>query len=233
MIRVLSRPTLALDNFMLARFEALMTPTFQALHRQVFSALVPGKNAVNRLERGIRWGVFARDSFIWLDRPTYHLSVDHNPQEKGRVRQFVLISEEYLRSPEIESVLRGVHAQWHFPQSTTERAFEIQLSAIRYAPRLEQPALPSPLEPHQDLVDGAIVVMAKTENQAGGTSRLYTLAGQARFEVDLEVGDALFIRDAAWKHQVSPILLTPGPTWRPDDEVFRDVLLVRFQPLGR
>ncbi|MEI9942172.1 MAG: 2OG-Fe dioxygenase family protein [Pseudomonadota bacterium] len=232
-IRLLYPPNLSDDKFAIKHFECISNETFQARHREVFGSLVPGKNAVNQLSRGIRWGTLTRDQFTWLDRSTYKLSAALNPEERGAERQFVLIPETYLRTPEVESVLRAAFGEWRFPESSYERAYEVQLSAIRYEPSLQRPALPSPLIPHQDQVDGAIVVMAKTEHVTGGTSRLYTLDEQPRYETDLEIGDALFVRDASWKHQVTPVLLTPGSTWHAAQRVFRDVLLIRFAPLGR
>jgi hypothetical protein len=233
MLRVISNPTLRQNQFALARFDAVAEPAFQELHRRTYGGLRPGENATNQLPRGIRWGVYAHGHFVWLDRIDYSLPATFNPEEEGKVRRFSRIPDEYLRSETVESMLRAVFEMWEFKEASSERAYEVQLSAIRYQPSLDTPALPSPIAPHRDMVDGAIVVLAKTEHLVGGSSRLYTLQGEPQYEVDLGVGDALLIRDAHWLHQVAPILLSPGNSWTPSQSAFRDVLLIRFAPLGR
>lgn len=232
-MRLLRETTLQDDGFTIIRCDAINNVDFQRCHRKVYAAFGPGLNAQNRLARGTRWGILARDQYVWLDRNTYSLPATLNAEEAGRVRQFDLIPEDYLRRPEVESVLHAAFCAWTFTQSSTDRAYEVQLSAIRYEPTIASPAMPSPVTPHQDLVDGAIFVMARTDNLVGGTSRLYTLADEPLYELDLSAGEALLIRDARLKHQVTPILLAPGPQWRPGERAFRDILIVRHQPLGR
>lgn len=232
-MRLLRNATLEQDGFMLEHFDAFSSESFQSSHAAIYGALLPGENAANTLARGVRWGVFAHHQLTWLDRNTYSLPEKLNPDEKGRVRRFVLIPEPYLRRPEIELFLRQAFLIWNFPESPAERAYEVQLSAIRYQPTIATTALPSPLIPHQDLIDGAVLVLAKTENLLGGTSRLYTLDDEPLYEMDLSVGDALFIRDARLKHQVTPLQLSPGAQWRPGQSAYRDILIARFQPVGR
>ena len=230
----LSPATLKKDGFATMKFEGMARPEFQEQHGRVYGAFVPGENAKNQLARTIRWGVFAHERFIWFNRNTYRLSKRFNKEEDGNVRRFGLIPEEYLRLPEIDQALRQTFAAWGFEQSTFERAYEVQLSAIRYEPTIATTAIPAPIFPHQDMVDGAVVVTAKTGHLIGGTSRLYTVKDeQPLYEIDLEVGEALLIRDARLKHQVTPMLLAMDARWRPGQRVFRDILIIRYQPLGR
>jgi hypothetical protein len=107
------------------------------------------------------------------------------------------------------------------------------VGAFRYEPTAAMPALPSPIAPHQDLVDSAILVAGRTGPIAGGTSRIYDLSDNPLYEFDLRVGEALFVRDHMIKHQVTPLLLVPDRDWRPGDPAWRDVLIARFQPVGR
>jgi hypothetical protein len=232
-MRLLRPTTLEDDGFTIVDFAAIDAADFQRYHAEVYGAFEPGEGAQNKLARGTRWGVLAREQFIWLDRNTYSLPKEFNAEEGGRVRRFGLIPEAYLRRVEVERMLRQIFARWSFTQTSSERAYEVQLSAIRYEPTISTTAIPSPITPHQDLIDGAVVVMAKSRHLLGGTSRLYSLTEQPLYEVDLAVGEALLIRDARLKHQVTPILLAPDAQWRPGQRACRDILIVRFQPLGR
>jgi hypothetical protein len=230
----LSPATLKKDGFATLSFEGMALPDFQAEHQKIYGAFLPGENANNKLARAIRWGVFAHDQFIWFRRNSYRLSKRFNKEEDGNVRRFGLIPETYLRLPEIDLALRRTFAAWSFEQTTFERAYEVQLSAIRYEPTIAATAIPAPIFPHQDMVDGAVVVTAKTGHLMGGASRLYTVKDELPlYEIDLAVGEALLIRDTRLKHQVTPMMLATDARWRPGQRVFRDILIIRYQPLGR
>lgn len=64
----------------------------------------------------------------------------------------------------------------------------------------------------------------------GGKNRLYM---RPIAELELDTGDILFVRDAKLLHQVTPLLLESGPGWSPGHHAYRDVLLIRFQAVGR
>lgn len=229
----LSLPTIARDGFTITSFESLRNPEIQALAEATYNGLEPGKNANNKLRRGIRWGIYAQDHFTWLDRDTYKLERKFNEEEDGAVRIFSLIPTEFLREPAVEQALQEVFALWEFSEKSTHRAYEVQLSAIRYEPTLAQPALPSPINPHQDMVDGTIIVVNKRGDLVGGMSRLYGLDQEPLYELDLGLAEGLSVRDASLLHQVTVMGIAPGQNWRPGDKALRDVLLVRFQPVGR
>lgn len=232
-MRRINDPTIASDGFALVDYPQLRSAEFQAQQAAVYDTLRPGENAANKLARAIRWGIYADGEFTWLYRNEYRLDALKNPEEKGNVRRFVLIPEPFLRRPELQDTLVAIFDRWQFEQGSTLRAYEVQLSAIRYEPTLAMPALPSPIVPHQDEVDGAVVVLRKTPHLLGGTSRIYSLNERPLYEFDIEPGEALFIRDAQLKHQVTPLLLDTGDGWRPGERAFRDILIVRFQPVGR
>ncbi len=232
-IRLLKPTSLAEDGFELGHIEAVKSPAYQSIQEAEYGGFTPGRNAKNKLSRGTRFGAFSCDAFSWQDRGTYSLPAELNPEEGGAIREFDQISDEVLTHPTTEKVLRGVFRTWKFEKSSHQQLYQVQLSAIRYEPTIETPAWPSPVEPHQDMVDGAIVVLNLTENIVGGQSRIYDLDQRPLVQMDLAVGDILFVRDAEVLHQVTPLLLEPGPNWSAGRRSYRDVLLVRFQPVGR
>jgi len=229
----LKMPTLDEDGFSLAHYSEVLDKGYHEVQSDAYGQLRPGKNASNKLCRGIAWGVFARDRFVWLDRETYSLSADLNPEEAGRTREFVQISDRFLSHPTTEGILRKIFAVWEFQETCSTRAYEVQLSAIRYEPSLASPSMPSPIIPHQDLIDGAIVVLDRVGDLVGGVSRIYDLSDNPLYQMDLDVGDTLLVKDALVKHQVTPLMLEPSAVWGNGQRAHRDVLLVRFQPVGR
>ena len=234
-MKVLKEPTLSNEGFKVLGLEQYMSSQLVELQEDVYSKLEPGQNAANKLCRGIRWGQYTSDGFTWLDRDTYSLPEDLNHEEKGRVRRFQLIDKSFLSLPEVEEMFHLIFEQWDFAERPSHRAYEIQLSAIRYEPNLYDNgvAIPSPIYPHQDLIDGAIIVLNRKGNFMGGVSRIYSLDDEPLYEFDLQVGEALLVKDQMVKHQVTPLLVSPQDDWRPNHRAYRDILIVRFQPVGR
>lgn len=232
-IRQIRQADLITDGYMLARFGDITNSSYESLQSSEYDNMRPGRNAANQLARKVAWGAYLDDTFLWSDREAYRLPKELNAEEGGRVRLFDTLSREFLEHPITENLLRCVFNAWSFEKDSSEQLYQVQLSAIRYEPTFENPAFPSPVEAHQDMVDGVIVVLNKTENLIGGTSRLYNLDKEPLVELDLAVGDMLFVKDDAIMHQVSPILLMPGERWHPKERVYRDVLLIRFQAVGR
>ncbi|WP_410795875.1 2OG-Fe dioxygenase family protein [Parvularcula sp. LCG005] len=232
-MKVLRNFEASVDGFEVEFYPKLLDAEFSEAQRRAFYDLKVGKNSANRLLRGVRWGVYARDTFSWLQRNSYRLDSDKNPEEEGRTRYFSLMDEDFLCHPILTDVLRSCFSKHRFAESSYARAYEIQLSFIRYQPTLEQPALPSPIIPHQDAVDGTIIVLNKFGSLSGGLSRIYSLQNDPLFEIDLRTGESLFVVDSKIKHQVTPLQMEPDRDWRPGDLAFRDVMIVRYQPVGR
>lgn len=232
-ITCLRVPSIAEDGFAAKSLEEVKSVDFQDIAKRTYDTFTAGENSANRLKRGIAWGTYVNGQFHWHDRDTYHLSAQSNPEEEGRVRTFVKSGQDFLQHPVLESVLRKVFSEWNFSATSFQRAYEIQLGQVRYEPSIAEPALPSPMIPHQDEIDGAIVVLRKEGDLVGGLSRLYDLNDTPLFELDMGVGDALFVKDHMLKHQVTPLMLEPSASWSIGDRAYRDVLLVRFQPIGR
>lgn len=228
----LSQPDLTRDGIQLGHYQSVLSPEYQAIQRSAYSRLKPGVNASNQLARGVAWGVYVNGEIIWQERNSYSLPAELNPEEGGRIRLFELLDPTFLQHPVTVATLKDIWATWDFSESTYEAIYQVQVSGIRYEPTLTTPAMPSPVIPHQDAVDGVILCLSKTPHLTGGHSRIYDLNRNPLWEVRMEPGDALYVRDAAVLHQVAPVLLDPGPRWV-GQPCYRDVLLVRFQRVGR
>lgn len=221
------------EGFMTRHYSCVNDPEFQAVQQRAFDKLEVGRNSVNELLRGTAWGAYVKGEFLWHDRETYQLDASFNEEEKGAERHFVRADEVFLAHPTTVSILKDVAARLLPGVDSAEVLIQGQLSLIRMAPTLDKPALPSPIQPHQDEVDGAIVLLNRTGDLTGGISRIYGLDGRPRYELTLAQGDALFVKDDAVLHQVSPVVLEPSADWKPGDAAHRDVLLIRFQVVGR
>jgi hypothetical protein len=138
-----------------------------------------------------------------------------------------LIPESFLREPEIERLLRQVFEALKFALDSFKRTYEVQLSAIRFAPEHGRTATSPPPYPHRDGVDGAVVVLNR-QNVMGGISRLFDNDGRALYEFELGEGQGFLIKDDRLLHYVSDVQLR-----RNVDRGYRDILIVRFSPIGR
>ncbi len=233
MVRLLKPASLSQDGFEVCHIDLVSDPDFQAVQQAEYETCKPGENTCSRLPRKIRWGAYSCDRISWHDRDTYMLPAELNPEDAGAIRKFGQLDDTFLRHPVTEHLLRVIFRNWNFEKTSYQQLYQTQLSAIRYEVTLATPALPSPIAPHQDLVDTAIVMLHRTENIVGGLSRIYDLDRRPIIQMDLRVGDILFVRDAKVLHQVTPLMLEPGENWNAGKSVYRDVLLVRFQPVGR
>lgn len=232
-VRLLKPVELSQDGFQLTCLEAISDEEFQRVQQAEYASCKPGENTQNKLARKTRWGAYTCDEFSWQDRGTYSLPAKLNPEEGGSIRVFEQLNDAFLHHPVTEKLLRSVFHAWNFEKSSYEQLYQVQLSAIRYEPTIETPAWPSPVAPHQDLVDGAIALLHRTENIVGGLSRIYDLDKRPLVQMDLRIGDILFVRDSEVLHQVTPLMLEPGRNWSNGQSAYRDVLLIRFQPVGR
>lgn len=229
----LNNASIEIDGFRIDTFDAIKDAAYREIVEEVYGSFEPGKNAINKLCRGTAWGAYLADQFLWSDRTTYSLPKELQPEEGDRIREFSPIPKSFLLDPRTEAALRKAFDVWNHAMKSDKQLYQVQMSAIRYQPDVSRPALPSPIEPHQDLVDGTIIVLNKRGPMVGGVSRLYQLDGTPLYEIDLAIGEGLTIRDAALKHQVTIMTLDTGAGWRPGDTAVRDVLLVRFQAVGR
>ena len=231
MITCLKRFDFKEDGLELFDEPSILEQNFQAVADQCFKDLAPAKNAVNKLKRGIRWGVYANGELNWLQRQTYSLPAHVNREEMGNVREFSLLPDRFVLHPVMTKV---VEAAWHrhrFEESTFERAYEVQLSAIGYEVNAASSALPSPLEPHQDTVDGSVVVIDEC-NTSPAYNRIYDVSGNALYEFTLAPSEGFLLNDSRYLHSVVPIVFKAEQRFG-ENVGWRNIIIVRFQPLGR
>jgi len=226
-VNLLFAPSLSKEGFSIVDFPRLRSPEFRDEALRVYESAKPARNSVNSLPRLLRWGVFARQEFTWLNRDVYSLSAARNPQEMGNVRQMDLFPEEFLRRPEMEDVFRQVFCAFEFPETSFDRAYEVQLSGIAFNPTHGSSAVAPPPYPHQDEVDGAVIVLNK-KNVVGGINRIFSNDARPLYEFQLDVGQGFLVVDAAVHHYVSDVQLPIGV-----DQGYRHIIIVRFQPMGR
>jgi hypothetical protein len=86
--------------------------------------------------------------------------------------------------------------------------------------------------PHQDGFNNGIVVLNITPNLVGGTTRIYELSGDIRYEAVLSAGQGVFVQDDSWKHQVEPMLMDAQKSG-PSAACYRDILIIRIDPAIR
>ncbi len=231
MITMIKKLTFEDDGIEIFKEASLQDTSFLAFAARVFGELSPAKNAVNKLSRGIRWGVLANSKITWLDRNSYRLDASLNKQEAGRTREFDLLPIEFVTHPIVQGVIMRAFERMRFDVSSETRAFEIQLSAIRYNVSNANSAEPSPPEPHQDSVDGSVIVINE-HNVFRPENRIYDLDNQPLFAFTLKPSEGFLLKDDRYKHQVVPHVFQ-ADRWPDEDKGFRDIIIIRFQPVGR
>lgn len=117
------------DGFIVADIPSIRTASFEAVQSEIYGGFTPGRNANNKLKRGVRWGVRTPDfKYIWTERSSYQLSAELNPEEEGRVREFDLVPDYYLERPEVLAVLEQVFNTLFSASLTEEQIIPRQLS---------------------------------------------------------------------------------------------------------
>lgn len=232
-MKLLKKPTIQNDGFSVDEMQGINERNYQKVVEETYGSFKPGRNAKNQLCRGTSWGAYQSDQFIWSNRTSYSLPKELQPEEGDAVRIFSEVPKEFLTHEITEAALRKAFRVWKFREDSYQALYQVQISAIRYEATIHQPALPSPIVAHQDLVDGTIIVLNKRGDLVGGLSRLFMLDGTPYMETELAVGEALSVKDDEWLHQVTPMMFEPKGSWKVGDTGVRDVLLVRFQKVGR
>lgn len=223
-----SNLTLANDSVQLKNYPQLAG--IKPLIQNQWRSLRPGKNAANKLLRGIRWGVLVNGKVVWTIRNTYQLPGSANIEEQGRVREFTLIDDEFVENDVIQSVILDKFNTWDFAEKSDWRAYEVQLSLIGYVTTLRESALPSPVYVHRDLIDGSVTVLDIQGDIEGGVTRVFDLDENLIVEASLDVGQSIFMVDEPTRHVVTPISVPLGSTGGFGKRL---LMIVRFQPLGR
>ncbi len=220
--------TLKNDFVLLRDFPAIRT--IRADSRKEFQRLKTGKNATNKLLRGIRWGTLINNKIHWNQRNTYQLPNEINEEESGSTRKFTLISDEFVNNEVINDTILEKFDTWQFSEPSDWRSYEVQLSLIGYVATLTETAFPAPVTVHRDLIDGSVTVLDLEGEMDGGVTRVFDLSGNMIVESQLGIGESIFMVDEPTRHVVTPISV---PYQSKTGYVRRLLMIVRFQPVGR
>jgi len=227
----LKQPSFEKDGLEIQTFPYLLEDAFQQTQDAVFSDFTPARNASNRNARGLRLGVLVNQQLHWTDKNTYQISAAFNSEEAGKVREMDLIPEAFLRTPQIERLIKEAFIlNFGDIAESNQQAYLVQLNAIRYQPTVSTTAYPPPDHPHQDGCDNTVVVLRKSPSILGGMSRVYTLDEDPLYEVNLAPGQALFVEDDRYKHQVLPMMLDTGKMSASENNC-RDILIIQIDPV--
>jgi len=231
-VELKKQPSFDVEGVEIKTLHFLQSDDVKNLTNEIYSKFKPARNATNQICRSIRWGGFANNELHWNRNNSYRLSSVLNPDEKGNTRYMDLIPDEFLEHPAIQQLINVAYGVYHPGMCTEMDSYIVQLSALRYEPSVTQTCYPSPDRPHQDGFNNGIAVLNRTDNLIGGHTRIFDLDDQLIYETNLDSGQAVFVKDDAWKHQVLPMMVNTEIAG-PDAPCHRDILIVRIDKAKR
>jgi hypothetical protein len=153
----------------------------------------------------------------------HYQTVDYNPLNGGVARYFAPILDDLHHSLTLTALLEFGNSV--FSQITGNHHWHIELHQFRIEARDGKLGKPTPEGVHRDGVDFVIVVMIKRVNIDSGATTIFDLDNQLLGEFTLrQAFDMVLVNDRQVYHGVTPI--TPLD---PDQEAFRDVLVITFR----
>jgi hypothetical protein len=153
----------------------------------------------------------------------HYQTADYNPLNGGVARYFAPILDDLHHSLTLTALLEFGNSV--FSQITGNHHWHIELHQFRIEARDGKLGKPTPEGVHRDGVDFVIVVMIKRINIDSGATTIFDLDNKLLGEFTLcETFDMVLVNDRQVYHGVTPI--TPLD---PDQEAFRDVLVITFR----
>jgi hypothetical protein len=153
----------------------------------------------------------------------HYQTADYNPLNGGVARYFAPILDDLHHSLTLAALLEFGNSV--FSQITGNHHWHIELHQFRIEARDGKLGKPTPEGVHRDGVDFVIVVMIKRVNIDSGATTIFDLDNRLLGEFTLrETFDMVLVNDRRVYHGVTPI--TPLD---PDQEAFRDVLVITFK----
>lgn len=163
------------------------------------------------------------DAPVLMPYQPHYQTLDYNSMNGGIARYFAPILVDLLNSRTLSALLglgtrlfnlvSGIHP-WH-----------IELHQFRIEARDGQKGNPTPEGVHRDGVDFVIVVMIKRVNIESGATSIYNLDNRLLGEFTLlNTFDMAIVNDKKVYHGVTPITQLD-----PDEEAYRDVLVMTFR----
>ena len=153
----------------------------------------------------------------------HYQTLDYNPLNGGVARYFAPILDDLHQSVALGALLEFGNAV--FSQLSGNAQWHIELHQFRIEARDGRSGRPTPEGVHRDGVDFVIVVMIKRVNIDSGATTIYDLDNRLVGEFMLrDAFDTVLVNDRKLFHGVTPITQID-----PDEEAFRDVLVITFK----
>ena len=153
----------------------------------------------------------------------HYQSLDYNSLNGGIARYFAPILVDLLNSRTLSALLEFGNSL--FKQILGNHPWLIELHQFRIEARDGQKGNPTPEGVRRDGVDFVIVVMIKRVNIESGATSIYNLDNQLVGEFTLlNTFDMAIVNDKKGYHGVTPITQLD-----PDEEAYRDVLVMTFK----
>ena len=153
----------------------------------------------------------------------HYQTVDYNPLNGGVARYFAPILEDLHQSVTLAALLE--FGNQVFSQISGNNQWNIELHQFRIEARDGRLGRPTPEGVHRDGVDFVIVVMVKRVNIDSGATTIYDLDNRLVGEFTLlQAFDMALVNDRKLYHGVTPITQID-----PEQEAFRDVLVITFK----
>ena len=163
------------------------------------------------------------DSPVLMPYQPHYQTLDYNSMNGGIARYFAPILVDLLNSRTLGALLEFGNRL--FSQISGGHPWHIELHQFRIEARDGQKGNPTPEGVHRDGVDFVIVVMIKRVNIESGATSIFNLENQLLGEFTLlNTFDMAIVDDRKVYHGVTPITQLD-----PDEEAYRDVLVITFR----
>ncbi len=163
------------------------------------------------------------DAPVLMPYQPHYQSLDYNSLNGGIARYFAPILVDLLNSRTLSALLEFANRLLN--QIAGNHPWLIELHQFRIEARDGKKGNPTPEGVHHDGVDFVIVVMIKRVNIESGATSIYNLNNQLVGEFTLlNTFDMAIVNDKKVYHGVTPITQLD-----PDEEAYRDVLVMTFK----
>lgn len=166
------------------------------------------------------------DTAVLMPHQPHYQSRDYNSLNGGVARYFAPILLDLLNSRTLAVLLEFGNRL--FNQISGNHAWHIELHQFRIEARDGQKGNPTPEGVHRDGVDFVIVAMIKRVNIESDATSIFNLDNQLVGEFTmLDTFDMAIVNDREVYHGVTPITQID-----PEEEAYRDVLVMTFKKKG-
>ena len=166
---------------------------------------------------------FNGDTPALMPHQPHYQTLDYNHLNGGVARYFAPIVDDIHQSPTLSALLTLGNNL--FSKMVGNGQWHIELHQFRIEARDGSVGKPTPEGVHRDGVDFVIVVMIKRVNIESGATTIYNLDNELVGEFTLlQTFDMVLVNDRKVYHGVTPITQL-----NPDEEAYRDVLVITFR----